>query len=215
MSSTNRSTVLPAALIAVSVIALLEAVVIVYLLAARNNGPVEIQVPQSGSPTVVAQVTQDVAGTSTPARSDPGQQATQPSVDTDLPRGAVGETVESGGFALTVRGVYDEPDPELQIILDVGEEEQYIATEVVLENRSNDSFFYASSQFKLKDSADFEYVETLDYREPAFGLGTMVPGERVRGYLSFIVPRDASGLSLIFQPGAGADYQTIYIDLGQ
>jgi len=127
----------------------------------------------------------------------------------------VGETVESGGFALTVRGIYHEPDADLENIFDIGDDEQYIAADLVLENHSNDSFFYASSQFKLTDSADFEYVETLDYRQPAFGFGTMGPGERVRGNVSFVVPRSTSGLSLIFQPGAGSGYRTIYISLDQ
>ena len=70
-----------------------------------------------------------------------------------------------------------------------------------------------SSRFRLKDSDDFEYSGVLDYRQAGIGLGTITPGERVRGFVSFIVPKDATGLSLIYQGPADAGYQTIYVSL--
>lgn len=215
MSSPTSSGLLRAALIFVSVLALAEAAVIVYLLSASGSRTTEAQVPNLSNPAPSARVTDGTTDDATPYAIVPTAQSTPDSANGALPRGKVGETIESGGFALTVRGTYHEPDADLQNIFDFGDDEQYIAADLVLENRSNDSFFYASSQFKLKDAADFEYVETLDYRQPAFGFGTMGPGERVRGYVSFVVPRSASGLSLIFQPGAGSGYRTIYISLGQ
>jgi hypothetical protein len=211
----TRSPILPAALVAVTAIALVEALVIVFLLAGRDTSSSAANVPQPGGSTVAAQVTQAQPPTAAPNASDPDPATPQPPGDTGLPRGSVGEKVESGGFALTVLSVHNGPDADLANILDVREDERYIATEIALENMTGDSFFYAGSQFKLKDRNDFEYERTLDYRQPGFGSGTMVPGERVRGYLSFIVTKDASDLSLIFQPGTGDGYQTIYISLGQ
>jgi hypothetical protein len=121
--------------------------------------------------------------------------------------------MESAGFVLTVLDVYDDPDPDLKVLLDLNSDERYLAAEIVLENRRSDGFFYGGSEFRLKDKDDYEYVATLDYRQPGIGQGTLGPGERVRGFLSYIVPREAKGLSLIFQAPADSSYRTIYISL--
>lgn len=210
--ATSGRTPLVVALIAVSLIALLEGVVIVFLLAAGITRSVATQ---TGDPTPAAQVVQGNSATSTPASSGSAAAATQPSGRGGPVRGTVGERIKSAGFVVTVLNVYDEPDPDLAIILDLNEDQRYIAAEVLLENETSDGFFYGGSQFRLKDKNDFEYVATLDYRQPGLGLGTIVPGERVRGFLSFIVPKEASGLNLIFQAPTGGDYRTIYVSLDQ
>ena len=207
MPTSTRSPLL-IALIAVSIIAIIEGIAIVFLLASGITRPVDVQAgqsPQSGAPTPVVQ---EVHVSASPTASDiePTAVAAQPPAGGDLPRGRVGDRIESGGYVLTVVGVYDEPDPDLAIILDLKPDQRYIAAEVLLENRTAESFLYAGSQFRLKDSDDFEYTGDLDYRQPGLELGTMVPGERVRGFLSFVVPKEAAGLSLIYQAPADAGY---------
>jgi hypothetical protein len=210
----NNALLIP--LIVVSLLALMEAAVIIMLLLAPRGttGPVVVAVP---SPTAVA--SQNTASVQTPTRvaDQPtiSAEATSPPESSDLPSGSVGDRVESAGVALTVLSVTDEPDAALSNILDLAEDEKYLATEVLLENNTGDSFFYGSAQFKLKDDRGFEYSGSLPYREPSMGFGTLVNREKVRGYLSFIVPTAATGLSLIYQAAAGSDYETIYIDLGQ
>jgi hypothetical protein len=208
--ATPGRTPLLIALIVVSLIALLEGLVIVFLLAAGITRPVATQ---TEAPTPAAQVVQGASSTSTPESAGPTSEAPPPSGTGGPVRGKVGERIESAGFVVTVLSVHDEPDPDLANILDLNEDQRYIATEVLLENETPDGFFYGGSQFRLKDNEDFEYVATLDYRQPGIGLGTIVPGERVRGFLSFIVPKEASGLNLTYQAPTGGDYRTIYVSI--
>jgi hypothetical protein len=211
MAAPSRNPLL-VALIVVSAIALLEAVVIVLLLVTSLLRPA---VTQTTVPTAVAQATQGAPATATLAAGSSVPDTLDVPAGTGPLRGKIGERVESGGYVLTVLGVYDEPDAELRNILDVNEDQRYIAAEILLENRTDESFFYGGSQFRLKDRDDFEYVGTLDYRQPGIGLGTIVPGERIRGFLSYIVPRDAAGISLIYQAPADAGYRTIYVSLDE
>lgn len=208
-AASARMNVLIIPLVIVSLLALAEAAIIIMLLvsssmqsATRTTTPVaNLQQNGGATPTVAVQ-----GGVQPEVTQEPG---------TDLPRGKVGERVDSAGFAITVVDVYHEPDPGLEGILDLREDQQYLAIDVVLENETGSSFFFGSASFRLKDSDGFEYSESLDYREPALNFGTLTHGERVRGFLSFVLPSDVQGLSLIYQNSGIPNYQTIYIDLGQ
>ena len=210
----NNALLIP--LIVVSLIALLEAAVIaMLLLAPRDAGNVTtVTSPTSTAASLQNQGSSPTATLSTEQPTTSAATTTEPQSD-NLPRGKVGERVESAGVVLTVVSVSNDPDPALQNILDLGEDEKYIAVEVLLENNTGNSFFYGSAQFKLKDENGFEYEGSLPYREPSMGFGTIVNREKVRGFLSYIVPKSATSLNLIYQLGGGSDYQTIYIDLGQ
>ena len=215
MSTTSR-TPLIVALVAVSAIAVLEGVVILLLLGSvlpRAGGVQSGDSARADVPTAQAATDRSTATTTTQSSSAPPLPTEIPSSSEPL-RGSVGERMESAGFVLTVIDVYDVPDPDLKVLLDLRDDERYLSAEIVLENRRSDSFFYGGSEFRLKDKDDYEYVATLDYRQPGIGQGTLGPGERVRGFLSYIVPLEAQGLSLIFQAPADSTYRTIYVALG-
>jgi hypothetical protein len=214
MPTTSR-TPLIVALVAVSAIAILEGVAILLLLGSvpvRSDGAQAGDLVQANVPTAQAAVARGTATTTTLSSSTPPLPTEMPSGSGPM-RGRVGERMESAGFVLTVLEVYDDPDPDLKVLLDLNGDERYLAAEIVLENRRSDGFFYGGSEFRLKDKDDYEYVATLDYRQPGIGQGTLGPGERVRGFLSYIVPLEAQGLNLIFQAPADSTYRTIYIAL--
>jgi hypothetical protein len=214
MSTTSR-TPLIVALVAVSAIAILEGVVILLLLGSvlpRAGGVQSGDSARADVPTAQAANDRSTATTTTQSISTPPLPTEIPSGSGPL-RGSVGERMESAGFVLTVLDVHDEPDPDLKVLLDLSDDERYLSAEIVLENRRSDGFFYGGSEFRLKDKDDYEYVATLDYRQPGIGQGTLGPGERVRGLLSYIVPLEAQGLNLIFQAPADSTYRTIYIAL--
>jgi hypothetical protein len=201
-----------AALVAVSLLALVEAVVIVVLLTGeqRGTGPVDTSIETAQNQNQNQSQSQN-QNQSQSQNNGPGNAG-----GSDLPQGRVGERVESAGIAVTVAQVLNEPDPEVASILDLRDDQKYLAMEVILENNSGDSIFYTSATFKLRDKDNFEYSQVpLGYRFPELDFGTLANREKVRGYVDFVVPKDTTGLRLIYQNGAVAGYQTIYIDLGQ
>jgi hypothetical protein len=130
-------------------------------------------------------------------------------------RGTVGERVVSGGLALTVLSVSNEAGTYGDI-LHLTPEQKYVDADVVFEDVARTSVYYDSAFFKLKDSTGFEYRKApIDYTLPAFGFGTMVPGEKTRGHLNFIVAKSIGGLQLVCDMAHLANFKTIYIDLGQ
>ena len=191
---------------------MLEALAIVVPLVTSLLRPAAVQ---TAVPMAVAQATQGAPAPASISTASLAPDTPDVPWDTGPLRGKIGERMESGGYVLTVLGIYDEPDAELRNIPDLNEDQRYVAAEILLENRTDESFFYGGSQFRFKDRDEFEYVGTLDYRQPGIGLGTIVPGERVRGFLSYIVPKYAASHSLIYQAPADLDYRTIYVSLDE
>jgi hypothetical protein len=201
-----------AAFAAVLLLALVEGLVIVFLLIGgqRGTGPADT------SAGVTQTQPQDQSQSQSPDQVQNQNSTPGDSGGSDLPRGRVGERVESAGIAITVVQVVNEPDPEVASILDLRDDQKYLAMEVILENNSGDSIFYTSATFKLRDKDDFEYSQVpLSYRFPELDFGTLANREKVRGYVDYVLPKDTAGLRLIYQNGGVAGYQTIYIDLGQ
>jgi hypothetical protein len=161
MSPPDRSSLLPVALVLVSVLALVQGIAIVLLLTMGNARSAVTQAATTVSTSIPTMSVQAAQRTSTPA-TDVSSAVSEAPPEGDLPRGEVGQRVESGGFALTVQQIYHRPDPELDNIFDLDAGERYIAADILLENLSQNSYFYSSSQFRPKESAGFEYGETLD-----------------------------------------------------
>lgn len=198
---TNRL-LIPLAL--VSILCIVEAVVIAFLLG-RGHSP----------PPVTAELSTPAgAQHDTPA---PAPEAPTPSKPTtpSIARGKVGQPVDSGGVIMTVVTVSNEP--RFKELFTPGPTEKFVDVEVLIENRTQKGFGYYSNQFTLKDGRDRLFSSTaLGAGEPALGWGTIVQGDKVRGHLAFVLPRDATGLTLtcpIDDTPGGA--HAIHIDLGQ
>ena len=129
---------------------------------------------------------------------------------TEMPHGKRGERVESAGFAITLEKIVDRPpsDPLGQ----VGPERRYLALLLLVENNTGSNVSFYPVQFRLQDSQSYEYKPlAMKLIAPALDWRNLGNRETVRGYVDFIVPRSAKGLSLIYTHLA----QPIHVDLDE
>ncbi len=195
-------------MVVVSSLAVVEAIglVIVLVILARQ-GP--LPAPGAGTAGMASG-----GGASAGGRdSGPGGAATAPGAGTarppvELPHGKRGQRVESAGFAITLEKIVDRPpsDPLGQ----VGPERRYLALLLLVENNTGGNISFWPVQFRLQDSQSYEYKPlAMKLIAPALDWRNMGNRETVRGYVDFIVPRSAKGLSLIYTHLA----QPIHVDL--
>ncbi len=67
---------------------------------------------------------------------------------------------------------------------------RYVAVEVTIENRSDETLRYAPDDFQVTDSAGRAYPAVEGGVDPAITLGELAPGDAIRGWISFEVPED-------------------------
>ncbi|MDP9369918.1 MAG: DUF4352 domain-containing protein [Chloroflexota bacterium] len=68
---------------------------------------------------------------------------------------------------------------------------RYVAVEVTIENRSNETLRYTPDDFQVTDSAGRAYPAVEGGADPAITGGELAPGDAIRGWISFEVPEDA------------------------
>lgn len=78
---------------------------------------------------------------------------------------------------------------------------RYVAVQVLYENTGSDKFDYNPFDWKLADSSGFSYDMTFWGPGPELHAGTIQPGEKARGYITYEVPTSAAGLKLRFTSG--------------
>ena len=129
--------------------------------------------------------------------------------------GKVGQRVDSAGLGVTVVTVSNQPQHGELFKPAAGQ--KFIDVELLIENNTARQFDYYSSQIEVRDDRDRTYAaRQLGAADPALGWGHIVPGEKVRGHLAFVVPADAKGLTLAMAgPTAPADAPAVRIELGQ
>ena len=176
--------------VVVCAVALSEAVALVVVLGRRPPSPVAVAT-SAAPPAPVA---------TAPAR--------QP------PRGKVGQRVASGGFVVTVEKVVHEPLTYKEMTK-IGPDERYVALLVAADNASGGNAQLFPSQFRLQDADGFGH-DPLNLRlsMPTLEWQTLGNRETVRGYIDFIVPRSAKGLTLVYA-GVPHDGAPIYVELGE
>ncbi len=128
----------------------------------------------------------------------------------EMPHGKRGERVESAGFAITLEKiVYRPPSDPLG---EVGPERRYLALLLLVENNTGGNLSFYPVQFRLQDSQSYEYQPlAMKLIAPALEWRNLGNRETVRGYVDFIVPKSAKGLSLIYTHLA----QPIHVDLDE
>jgi Domain of unknown function (DUF4352) len=207
-------------LVGVSALCVVEAIVIAFLLGRGGAPAPPASAPPPGAPAGSAQADSTRAGSApgapvaagaSPGAPTPGPVATGPAVA----RGRVGERVESAGLAVTVLGVTNEP--RFKEVTAPPASQKFVGVEVLLGNESGAGHGYFSTAFKIKDDKDRAYTAGgLGVGDPPLEWGTIVTGEKVRGHLAFVVPREATGLTLVYLPNnAPPTYRPIHIALGQ
>lgn len=79
--------------------------------------------------------------------------------------------------------------------------EDYIAVEVVIENRSDETLRYGLDDFHVTDTGGRAYAAVSGGVEPAITGGELAPGETIRGWISFRVPVDAEPEWFVYTRG--------------
>ena len=193
-------------LVAVSVLCAAEAVVIAFLLG-RGGG---------GGPERAPQVT-DVSSWVRKADAAVGEKPAAPAATEGpaITRGKVGQRVESAGLAITVLAVSNEP--RFKEVTAPPATQKFVNVEVLLENHTGKGHGYFSTTFKIKDGQERVYGSGgLGVHEPPLEYGTIVAGEKVRGNVCFVVPKEATGLTLTYPANnTPPGYRPFHIDLGQ
>ena len=200
-----------------SAVCVAQAVVIAFLL---GRGSPAGQASQPGSEVVASSRSPGGAReTPIPATASPAPPADPPAASApaaSVIRGKVNQRVESAGLAITVVGVTNEP--RFKEVTAPPASQKFVGVEVLLENNGDRGHPYFSTSFKIKDPQDRVYASGgLGVGDPPLDWGTIVQGEKVRGHIAFVVPKDAAGLTLAYMPPGGGppNYRPIHIDLGQ
>jgi hypothetical protein len=88
--------------------------------------------------------------------------------------------------------IYEEPKPGNKVIV----------FDVILENIGLKSYLYTSGLFSIQDNKDYLYNSKifLTCGTPYFPSGTLLPKQKIRGYITFEIPGVNTATSLIFNP---------------
>jgi len=113
-----------------------------------------------------------------------------------------GATVDLGDLLITVAPPVDDTanldEITREMTLEPGEKVMYCM--VTIENTGDEAFAYNSMGFTLYDSEGIECDSLMAMSsQPAFGSGDLLPGRKVKGAISAIIPESASIAYVNFQ----------------
>ena len=120
--------------------------------------------------------------------------------------GQVGTVMVLNGVGVTVVTVDLNAKPSNDFITPKAGN-RFVAVQVLYENTGTDPYDYNPFDWKLTDSAGFSYDSAFTDIGPQLNSGTIQPGERARGFISYEVPTSATGLQLRLT--SGGDTATI------
>jgi hypothetical protein len=148
------------------------------------------------SPGAADATARAVIATVTALAGGGGSVATTPVPSAFEPVG-IGETVEYGGSRYTVLQVQD-PEPEGFFRAEPGK--RRVALEIRQEATGR-AGAYSFALFSLRDTAGGSHTWTIANNEPAFGSGSLAPGEAVTGWVTFQVTEGAEVAELVVLAG--------------
>ncbi|WP_254271086.1 DUF4352 domain-containing protein [Haloarcula marina] len=129
----------------------------------------------------------------------------------------IGEVVEGERLSMVVRNV--------SRTTEIGEFQQadpgntFVVIRLAVKNTTSDRFadFSGFLQTTLSDNEDFNYDPTLAVTGSSFQNGQLAPGEVSRGDVVFEVPKESSGLRLLFdfEVFSFTNFEQVFIDLSQ
>ena len=186
-------------LVLVSTLALVELAIIAVLLF-RGEGPTPVSVV-TFPPITASTSSSPVSTTATATAAGP-------------PHGKIGQRVESAGLGITVEKLLHEPLTYKEQVT-VRSHQRYLALLVLVENNTGGNAQVFPSQFGLKDEKGFTYDQLgVHGTMPVLEWRTLGNRENVRGYVDFVVPTSAKGLSLVYSDVSRDGAQPIRVDLG-
>ncbi|OUM87931.1 MAG: hypothetical protein BAA01_10830 [Bacillus thermozeamaize] len=111
---------------------------------------------------------------------------------------AVGEQIKMGDLIFVVNSVRDSEGDQF---IKPQQGHVYKMVDVTLENVGNESDVISSlMMFSLSDADGYKYNVTIGPETKGSLDGELQPGRKMRGELTFEVPKDAKGLELLFEP---------------
>jgi len=87
--------------------------------------------------------------------------------------------------------------------------DHFVTVQVLYENTGTGPYDYNPFDWKLTDSAGFSYDSSFSGIGPELNAGTIQPGEKARGYITYEVPTSSTGLQLRLT--SGGDTATVAI----
>ena len=221
-TTTRPSNPLTLPLLIVSLVAAVELVGLIVMAVALTRRPEPLVAAPAGQGAAVAQTPPaPPAPPATPAadKAPPHQQPT----NTSAPKGGgekgfvvgkKGQRVESAGFAITVEEIRHEP--YYKNLADPTEDQKYLALLIAVENNTGGNAMLFDAMFHLQDDKGYTYDKLgMALTTPKLEWRTMGNRDTVRGYLDFIVPKSAKGLTLVYSHLPRGDSQPIHVELGE
>ncbi len=157
----------------------------------RGSGPmffVHYTMPTDETVSAVTITIDDAPGSGASVSSDPPTATATATARTD---DADSSTSRASSQQNGVRLTFLDSDLNAQGTEDPGSGKRYVAVEVILENRSNETLRYVPEDFHVTDSGGRAYPAVSGGVDPAVTQGELAPGDAIRGWISFEVPEDA------------------------
>jgi Ca2+/Na+ antiporter len=123
----------------------------------------------------------------------------------------IGDKVKLGDEILTVYSFSDYKEPN-----EFGQSKggnKYVMIDVSVENIGTDAITIDSFDFALQDSNSYSYEPAITSKEPYLSAETISPGRKTRGFITYEVPKNASGFKSVYTPSLGRNQ--IIVDLGK
>ncbi len=127
--------------------------------------------------------------------------------------GMLGERVEKQGIAITVLSATKTNTAAFTV---PSGGNIYLVIDVVIENVSRDEETpYNPLYFSVKDGNSYQYQTTLLAPDPSLSAGSLIKGDKVRGFVAFEVRNVSTNYIVTYEPLVIlGGYEPIRIDLG-
>lgn len=130
-----------------------------------------------------------------------GNEAAQPTTEQAPPTKTykMGDLVDLNGKTMAVNAVVNYTSNNQFIVPKSGN--KYVTVDITLQNNSKDPYTYNALEFKLHDNQDYGYDMTVSDKDPQLSSGTIQPGEKTRGFITFEIPEGNTPAKLVYTPG--------------
>jgi hypothetical protein len=111
------------------------------------------------------------------------------------------DVIKLDDYVVTVTKIVDNAPHEEYLGPEPGK--KFVSVEVLYENRTSDKTLdYSTIDWKLSDGDSYNYdADAISGKTPTLdAMGTINPGQKVRGWVNFQTPKAAKGFKIQFQP---------------
>jgi hypothetical protein len=169
---------------------------------------------KSSSLTTTTTNQQQVVATAGPAVTQRAVQAASTATVATLKLGRVGETLALNGYTVTVNGVEKSENFSGAAYGQVKDGYMYVAIDVTVGSTRDKGISSGCLTCSLKDDKGFKFDQNMvGYKKPLLPGDTDIPaGDKVRGWVTFEVPKTATGL--VFEYSQLFESEKIRVALG-